>query len=291
MNKYIYLTFDDGPNQYTEKILDILNKYNVKASFFINLNNNNNLNNTQLYNNLKKTVDENHLIGNHSYSHLNFSDLSDYEIISELNDNQTKLNLILKNNTIFMNHIRLPFGSPFIQTIYDMVEEHQLEKNYFNNIYIKYQSYFVYNSKELPYLKYKIYKKAFECIASNEHYISNDKKEEELINIIINYFQKKIQNNYLNYINIDKLNNTIRIFKLLKENSYIYYCWDCEIDIDINEKSSNKNIINEKNRILSEIIENNAKIILLHEKDYFLIEDIIKVLLKYNYQFKTVDEL
>lgn len=33
-NKTIYLTFDDGPGQYTEQLLDILDKYNVKATFF-----------------------------------------------------------------------------------------------------------------------------------------------------------------------------------------------------------------------------------------------------------------
>ena len=33
--KVIYLTFDDGPSQYTEKLLGILAKYNVKATFFV----------------------------------------------------------------------------------------------------------------------------------------------------------------------------------------------------------------------------------------------------------------
>ena len=33
--KTIYLTFDDGPGPYTEKLLDILNKYDVKVSFFV----------------------------------------------------------------------------------------------------------------------------------------------------------------------------------------------------------------------------------------------------------------
>lgn len=33
--KVIYLTFDDGPSNYTPKLLDILDKYNVKATFFV----------------------------------------------------------------------------------------------------------------------------------------------------------------------------------------------------------------------------------------------------------------
>lgn len=33
--KIAYLTFDDGPSQNTEKILEILDKYNIKATFFV----------------------------------------------------------------------------------------------------------------------------------------------------------------------------------------------------------------------------------------------------------------
>lgn len=33
--KIVYLTFDDGPNRYYDNILEILKKYNVKATFFI----------------------------------------------------------------------------------------------------------------------------------------------------------------------------------------------------------------------------------------------------------------
>lgn len=33
--KTIYLTFDDGPGQYTDYLLDILKKHNVKATFFV----------------------------------------------------------------------------------------------------------------------------------------------------------------------------------------------------------------------------------------------------------------
>lgn len=34
-DKTIYLTFDDGPCQYTEKVLETLDKYDAKASFFV----------------------------------------------------------------------------------------------------------------------------------------------------------------------------------------------------------------------------------------------------------------
>ena len=34
-NQVIYLTFDDGPSQYTEQLLKVLEQYNVKATFFV----------------------------------------------------------------------------------------------------------------------------------------------------------------------------------------------------------------------------------------------------------------
>ncbi len=34
-SKVIYLTFDDGPSQYTQELLNVLDQYNVKATFFV----------------------------------------------------------------------------------------------------------------------------------------------------------------------------------------------------------------------------------------------------------------
>ena len=38
-DKVIYLTFDDGPGPYTDRLINILNKYNAKATFFVTGNN------------------------------------------------------------------------------------------------------------------------------------------------------------------------------------------------------------------------------------------------------------
>jgi hypothetical protein len=32
--KIVYLTFDDGPSEWTEEFLDVLQQYDVKATFF-----------------------------------------------------------------------------------------------------------------------------------------------------------------------------------------------------------------------------------------------------------------
>ncbi len=63
--KKVYLTFDDGPSINTGKILDILKKNNVKATFFVIYNDDKNF--VPYYN---RIVDEGHAIGLHSYSHV-----------------------------------------------------------------------------------------------------------------------------------------------------------------------------------------------------------------------------
>ncbi len=61
----IALTFDDGPHpKYTERILDILARYDIKATFFVVGEN------VEYYSETaKRTVREGHEIGNHTYSH------------------------------------------------------------------------------------------------------------------------------------------------------------------------------------------------------------------------------
>ncbi|HNX05911.1 MAG TPA: polysaccharide deacetylase family protein, partial [Opitutales bacterium] len=63
-DKTVFLTFDDGPSPGTDKILDILGKREVKATFFVNGKSNRLLNEK-----LRHIADEGHGIGMHSYSH------------------------------------------------------------------------------------------------------------------------------------------------------------------------------------------------------------------------------
>lgn len=60
----VYLTFDDGPSKNTNEILDILKKYNVKATFFVI--GKDDPESIQAY---KRIVDEGHSLGMHSYTH------------------------------------------------------------------------------------------------------------------------------------------------------------------------------------------------------------------------------
>ncbi len=57
----IYLTFDDGPGEHTARLLDILDKYNVKATFFVVGRYDLSL--------TKEMVERGHSVGNHSLTH------------------------------------------------------------------------------------------------------------------------------------------------------------------------------------------------------------------------------
>ena len=60
--KIAYLTFDDGPYNQTVKILDVLKKNNVRATFFT-------LGKTDYENTYKRIVAEDHVLANHTYYH------------------------------------------------------------------------------------------------------------------------------------------------------------------------------------------------------------------------------
>ena len=79
--KMIALTFDDGPNYNTSKIIDVLNKYDIKATFFVL--GNRAINNKDI---LKKMADSGMEIGNHTYNHLLLTKYDENKIRSEIED-------------------------------------------------------------------------------------------------------------------------------------------------------------------------------------------------------------
>ncbi len=58
----VCLTFDDGPSMYTDEILNILNHYGVKGTFFVNAR-------EGFDEEYRRIVAEGHTLGMHSYSH------------------------------------------------------------------------------------------------------------------------------------------------------------------------------------------------------------------------------
>lgn len=104
-SKTIALTFDDGSDGTNiQKILDILSANNVKATFF--LTGSGAQNHPQA---IKNIVAKGHQIGNHSYSHPDFTGLTAAQIKSQLDRTETTIKNITGKSTkpIF----RAPFGS------------------------------------------------------------------------------------------------------------------------------------------------------------------------------------
>ena len=98
--KTVYLTFDDGPCSLTPKILDILDEYNVKATFFV-------VNGKYNYL-MKEIVDRGHKIGLHCYRH-NYKEIysSDEAYFEDLQ----KIHNVVKEETgVDADIMRFPGG-------------------------------------------------------------------------------------------------------------------------------------------------------------------------------------
>ena len=100
----VALTFDDGPNRkYTPQLLDGLKERGVKASFFVigkNIPGNEEI--------LKRMKEEGHLIGNHTYSHVQLNRLPSEKAREEV---EKTSNEIFEVTGIYPSYIRPPFGA------------------------------------------------------------------------------------------------------------------------------------------------------------------------------------
>jgi peptidoglycan-N-acetylglucosamine deacetylase len=78
--KILYLTFDDGPvPEITEWVLDLLNQYNAKATFFCvgdNISKNPDI--------FQKIIENGHSVGNHTHNHLNGWQSSRFKYIKNI---------------------------------------------------------------------------------------------------------------------------------------------------------------------------------------------------------------
>jgi polysaccharide deacetylase family sporulation protein PdaB len=96
--KKIALTFDDGPHpRYTQKILNILEKYGIKATFFVI-----GVNIQNYPEPLKLIHAAGHEIGNHSFSHDNVHDLDANNAIIEMKKcEQAIYDCVVVKSTLF----------------------------------------------------------------------------------------------------------------------------------------------------------------------------------------------
>ncbi len=97
------LTFDDGPDpKYTPQILDILKKYNIKATFFII-----GEKGVVQMDLLNRIYQEGHEIGVHSFTHPDISDISSSQLKTEINFTQRLIESVTGHSTILF---RPPYG-------------------------------------------------------------------------------------------------------------------------------------------------------------------------------------
>lgn len=85
--KFAYLTFDDGPSKNVTRILDILNHYDVKGTFFVlGSSIKNNINSEEI---LNRMINEGHYIAMHSMTHdykTLYGDNGPQNFVNEMNE-------------------------------------------------------------------------------------------------------------------------------------------------------------------------------------------------------------
>lgn len=100
--KVMYLTFDDGPSAYTRRLLDVLDEYNVKATFFVT---GNNLNYADV---IGEAYRRGHTIALHTFSH-------DYSIYSSAEEYYADLqkiqDLVVEQTGQEATIVRFPGGT------------------------------------------------------------------------------------------------------------------------------------------------------------------------------------
>lgn len=101
----VALTFDDGPSsEYTPLLLDGLRERNVKASFFVIGSNIEKEGGEEI---IRRIYEEGHLIGNHTWHHVDLSDLSTEDAWKELEMTDSLIKAITGEETAL---VRPPFG-------------------------------------------------------------------------------------------------------------------------------------------------------------------------------------
>ena len=110
-SKKIAITFDDGPHpRYTPEILDLLDEYGVKATFFVVGQN------AAYYPELVKAeVDRGHEVGNHTFSHANLREVAYDGVCREI----SKTERLIYENTDFRARLLRPPEGIYSQAVCD----------------------------------------------------------------------------------------------------------------------------------------------------------------------------
>jgi len=107
-NKYWAMTFDDGPYIYDHKLLDLLKEKGVRATFFVTGASSMGIETPEAKEILKRIDAEGHIIGSHTWSHLDLTTLTESEVVDEMTKLETLLEETIGKKPAF---VRPPYGS------------------------------------------------------------------------------------------------------------------------------------------------------------------------------------
>lgn len=119
----VAITFDDGPSEFTDGVLDVLKKYDAKASFFCigkHL--------EKFPDQAKRIVSEGHALGNHTYSHSKIGFTKKEVMVDEITQTDDLIEAYTeRKSTLF----RPPFGvtNPMIRRALLQTKHHVIGWN------------------------------------------------------------------------------------------------------------------------------------------------------------------
>ncbi|KAF9949800.1 Carbohydrate esterase 4 protein [Mortierella alpina] len=101
------ISFDDGPSEWTHELLDLLDKENLKVTFFVNGNNQGCIYDPKVQSILKRAFQSGHQIASHTWSHPQLTTLTVDGIKTEMTRLEEALEAVLG---VVPRYMRPPFG-------------------------------------------------------------------------------------------------------------------------------------------------------------------------------------
>ena len=193
--KLLLLTFDDGPSSYTPKLLEILKKNNVKATFFVLGSQ------AEKYPEIvKKTSEYGNLVYIHSYTHTFFTKIDKSAILSQINKTKDIISPLVQNE---IKYIRVPYG-----IINDNVKEILKEENLENVLWTGDSLDWKYKEKDITVANIK------KDVTGNDIILMHDilKSSVEATDELISYYKEL----GFEFVTIDEFNHIKIISNNLK---------------------------------------------------------------------------
>jgi peptidoglycan/xylan/chitin deacetylase (PgdA/CDA1 family) len=104
----IAITFDDGPAESTPGLLDQLDEYGIKVTFFVNGQNYLNPGSDAWKDSVRRAYRAGHQIASHTYEHVNLAEVSAKEVERQMTLNDKAIKVAIGVTPIYM---RPPFGA------------------------------------------------------------------------------------------------------------------------------------------------------------------------------------